>query len=85
MICACVHAQRHASQFLAVQYRCAPVLDCHVEIAFKSSIEAAVSGGAIFDFDSIISPIFNLVRYTPRNENFVLVLEGISRAKPLAS
>jgi hypothetical protein len=61
MICACVHAQRHASQFLAVQYRCAPVLDCHVEIAFKSSIEAAVSGGAIFDFDSIISPIFNLV------------------------
>jgi hypothetical protein len=26
-----------------------------------------------------------LVRYTPRNENFVLVLEGISRAKPLAS
>ena len=23
-----------------------------------------------------------LVRYTPRNENFVLVLEGISRAKP---
>jgi hypothetical protein len=26
-----------------------------------------------------------LVRYTPRSENFVLVLEGISRAKPLAS
>jgi len=28
--------------------------------------------------------IQGLFRYTPRNENFVLVLEGISRARPLA-